>query len=180
MEDFIKKFHATIERMTNDEEYAAELMVGKVGNPITLGPRVKNAADWVDDMVAGAKAKSKRWLENSLKPKKDPKKAALAAAGKFEDKMRTALDGKHYDAGVAAYDEAAREDVIKLVGTRGFEEGVERHKPKATAKIKKLQPLVTALAATLDAMPIDTDAEREAKMIAAKRGMQEIGKQMRA
>lgn len=179
MEDFIKKFHATIERMTDDEEYAAELMIGKVGNPITLGPRVKDATTWVNDMVAGAKARSKNWLDNSLRPKKDPKKAALDAAGKYEDRMRTALDEKHYDAGVAAYDEAAREEVIKSVGARGFEEGVERHKPKALSKVKKLQPLVTALAATLDAMPVDTEAQREAKMIAAKRGMQDIGKQMR-
>jgi hypothetical protein len=38
---------------------------------------------------------------------------------------------------------------------------------------------VLALKKTIDAMPEKTDAEREAKMIAAKRGMQAIGKARR-
>lgn len=179
MEETIKRFYATLDRMSSDEEFAHEVLVQGKGNPITLGPRVKSAAEWVDDMITGAKSRSKRWLENSLKPKKDPKKAALAAAGKFEDKMRAALDGKHFDKGVAAYDETAREDVIKAVGQRGFEDGVERHRAKAVAKIAKLQPLVAAVAKTIDDMPQDTDAQREARMTAARRQMIEVGKIMK-
>ena len=179
MEDILKKFYATLERMSSDEEFAHEVLVQGKGNPITLGLRVKDPTTWVDDMISGAKARSKNWLANSLRPKKDPKKAALAAAGKFENRMREALDGKHYDKGVEGYDEAAREEVIKAVGTRGFEEGVERHKAKAVSKVKKLQPLVAALATTIDAMPQDTDAEREARMLAARRGMIEVGKMMK-
>lgn len=179
MEDILKKFHATLERMSTDEDFAHEVLVQGKGNPITLGPRVKDPTAWVDDMISGAKARSKQWLENSLRPRKDPKKAALAAAGKFEDKMRKALDDKSFDKGVAGYDEVAREEVIKAVGQTGFERGIETHKAKAVAKVKKLQPLVAALAKTIDDMPQDTDSEREARMLAARRGMIEVGKMMK-
>ena len=179
MTDFIEQFNATLARMESDEEFAHEVLVQGKGNPITLGPRVKDADEWVDDMVAGAKARSKNWLKNSLAPRKDPKKAALAAAGKYENRMREALDGKHFDKGVAAYDEGAREAVISAVGTAGFERGVETHKAKAKAKIEKMRPMVAALATTIDSMPQDSDSDREARMLAARRGMLEIGKKMR-
>jgi len=179
MEDVIKKFYATLKRIASDEEFAHEVLVQGKGNPITLGPRVKSPEEWVDDMVSGAKARSKQWLANSLRPKKDPKKAALAAAGKYEDKMRKALDGKHFDRGVEAYDESAREEVIKAVGQSGFERGIETHKAKAVVKIKKMQPLVAALAKTIDDMPQDTDGERAARMLAARSGMIEVGKIMK-
>lgn len=180
LDNFSAELDKTIKRMVTDEEFAAEVLIGKPeGNPVTLGPRVKSATDWVNDMVEGAKARASNWLKNTKNPKKDPKAAALAAKGKYDSNMRKALDEKRYEKGIAAYDESARDAVIDAVGTSGFSEGIERHRAKAVSKVTKLQPLVTALAKTLDAMPIDTDAQREAKMIAAKRGMQDIGKKMR-
>ena len=178
--DAVAMLMEQVEKLATDEEYRKAAFVGKPdGNPIALGPRVKSVTDWVEDMVDGAKARSSRWLKNSLSPKKNPKTAALAAAGKYEDKMRAALDGKHFDKGVEAYDEGAREEVIKAVGASGFSQGVERHKAKAIAKITKLQPLVTAVALANDKAPVDTDSDREAKMINNKRMMQQVGKIMK-
>ena len=179
MEDVIAQFNATLERMASDEEFAHEVLVQGRGNPITLGPRVKSATEWVEDMVSGAKARSKNWLKNSLAPKKDPKAAAKAAVGKYENNMRASLDEKRYDAGIDAIDEVAREAVIKAVGEEGFRRGVETHRAKAEAKIKKLQPLVAAVAKTIDAMPQDTESQREERMLAARRLMIEVGKKMR-
>ena len=179
MDEFIKAFYETVKRMASDEEYAAEVLVGKQGNPISLGPRVKSPKDWVDDMVSGAKARSKRWLANSKRPKKDPQKAALAATEKYKSRLREAMDEGRWEGAIAGYDEAAREAVIDAVGASGFERGVETHRAKAESKIAKMQPLVAALAETIDRMPQDTDSQREDRMIAAKRGMQEIGKVMK-
>lgn len=175
MDDVLSQFYSTVDRMANDEEYARGLLVGRQGNPISLGPRVKTAADWVNDQITGAKARSKNWLANSKRPKKDPKTAALAAAGKYDSRMRAALDEKRWDKAVEGYDEAAREKVIDAVGTSGFERGIETHKAKVESKVAKLQPLVTAVAETIDKMPQDTDAEREARMLAARKLMLEVG-----
>jgi len=179
MEDVLTQFYSTLKRLGEDEEYAREVFVGRQGNPISLGPRVKSATDWVADQVAGAKARSKRWLENSKRPKKDPKTAALAATEKYKSRLRAALDDGTWEAAIDGYDEAAREKVIDAVGTAGFERGVETHRAKAESKIAKLQPLVASVAETIDKMPQDTDAEREARMIAARRLMIEVGKIMK-
>jgi len=179
MEDILKQFYATVDRLANDEDYAKEVFVGRKGNPISLGPRVKSAANWVDDQIAGAKARSKRWLENSMKPKKDPQAAALAATEKYKSRLKEALDEGRWEGAVAGYDEGARMEVIKAVGTAGFERGLETHKAKAISKIAKLQPLVASVAETIDKMPQDTDADREARMIAARRLMLEVGKIMK-
>jgi len=179
-DNIASQLDATLARMKSDKEFAKAVLVGHPeGNPVMLGPRVKSATEWVDDMTTGATNRAASWLKNTLAPKKDPKQAAIKAAGKFKANTQAALNEDRWPKGIAAYDEAARTAVITDGGTSAFTDGVTRHKAKAVSKINKLQPLVAALATTLDGMPQDTDAQREAKMLAAKRGMQEIGKKMR-
>lgn len=147
-----------------------------VGNPITLGERVASSDKWAAKQVANAKAGANAWLENSLRPKKVPSKAALDAQDKYVDKMTTSLNEKRWQGAMGKVNEDVRLQVIQNVGASGFSQGVERHTPKVENAVKDLQPRVLALAKTLDGMPQKTDADREAKMIAAKRGMQAIGK----
>lgn len=177
--EFDALLEANLKRAQEDPEYVASLTEERQGNPITLGPRVMSADEWAEDMVAGATAKSKKWLDHSVRPRKDPKERALKAAGKYANNMRAALDGKHWDAGIAGYDEALRNETIVAVGESGYREGIIRKKGKVKAKIAKLQPMVAALADTLDKMPIDTPEQRGAKMIAARDGMLKVKEQMR-
>ena len=177
--DFHAELRANLKRAKEDPEYLASLTEETVGNPITLGPRVVSADDWVKDMTESAKAKAKKWLERSLKPKKDPKARAKAAATKWKNKMMEAIEQGFWDDGIDAYDEALRMETITDVGETGYRTGIDSHKKKANAKIKKLQPLVIALADTIDKMPIDTAEQRAAKMVAARDGMLEIKKSMR-
>lgn len=180
LDNFIDQMHAQERRLKSDPEFKEAVLVGHLsGNPVTLGPLVPSVDDWVDDMTNGAIAKADKWLKRTLAPSVDPKAATLKAAGKFKTNMQTALNEGRFEKGVAAYDESARTAVIQEGGTAAFTSGVQRKKAKAKAKIAKLQPKVAALKSTLSGMPQDTDAQREAKMIAAKRGMQQIGKDMR-
>ena len=94
--------------------------------------------------------------------------------------MRAALDDKTWDKGIDAYDEDLRMQTIAAVGESGFRAGLDAKKLKIEAKIAKLQPLVAALADTLDKMPIDTADQRAAKMSAARDGMVAHKKQRRA
>lgn len=180
LENLSEQLNANIERLESDPKFRHDVLDGHPeGNPVTLGPRVKSAAEWVDDMVQGATNRAAAWLKNTKAPKKDPKTAALAAAGKFKTNTQLALNEDRWPKGIKAYDESARDAVIDACGTSGFIAGVTNHKAKAVSKVNKMQPMVAALATTLDAMPQDTDVQREAKMIASKRGMQEIGKKLR-
>ena len=177
--DFHAALRANLKRVQEDPEYLASLTEETVGNPITLGPRVVSAEAWVEDMTTAAKAKAKKWLDRSLKPKKDPKARAKAASTKWRNKMMEAIEQGYWDDAIDAYDEALRMETIKDVGETGYRTGIDSHKKKADAKIKKLQPLVLALADTIDQMPVDTPEQRAAKMVAARDGMLEVKKQMR-
>lgn len=177
--DFNKELEKNLKRAQEDPEYVKGLSEKVVGNPITLGPRVADPVTWADDMQTAAKNKADKWLKNSLAPKKSPKERAKKAAKKYDNNMRAALDEKRWDAGIDAYDEDLRMQTIEAVGTTGFRAGLDAKKLKIEAKIKKLQPLVAALADTLDKMPVDTAEQRGAKMLAARDGMIAVKKQMR-
>ena len=178
--EFNKELEKNLKRAQEDSEYVQGLSERKVGNPITLGPRVADAETWAEDMQTAAKNKSAKWLKNSLAPKKSPKARAKLAAKKYDNNMRAALDEKRWDKGIDTYDEDLRMQTIAAVGEAGFRSGLDAKKLKIVAKIAKLQPLVAALADTLDKLPIDTSEQRAAKMIAARDGMITIKKQMRA
>ena len=179
----LEGFHALLQgnfkRVQEDPEYLASITEEHKGNPITLGPRVASAEAWADDMETAAKNKSAKWLKNALKPKKDPKDRARKAAKKYDNNMRAALDEKRWDDGIEAYDEDLRQKTIEAVGESGYRSGIEHKSAKIKAKITKLQPLVAALTATIDEMPVDTPEQRAAKMIAARDGMLAVKKEMR-
>lgn len=146
------------------------------GNPITLGPRVPAPADWAEDQVKGATGKAAKWLANSKRPKKVPSKAALDAQDKYFDRLQESITDKSWPKAMELVDEDLRLKIIENVGETGFRKGVEDHKPKVEAAVKDLQPRVVALAEAIDKMPVATDAEREARMLAARRGMIDIGR----
>ena len=108
-----------------------------------------------------------------------PSKAALAANDKRIDKLNQSIKDKKWEGAMAKVDEDERLVTIQAGGAEAFTKGLEKRVAKITRVITDLQPRVLALKKTLDAMPEKTDAEREAKMIAAKRGMQAIGKARR-
>jgi len=56
--EFNKELQKNLKRAGEDPEYIENLSTRKVGNPITLGPRVADAATWAEDMQTAAKNKA--------------------------------------------------------------------------------------------------------------------------
>jgi len=179
LNEAMERIKKRIAAYKENPELAQHASEEKMGNPITLAPRVPPAEEWVDDMTTSAKAKSGKWLRRSLKPRKNPKERALVATGKYKEKLTKALEEGRWEKGIERYDLDIRQKVIEATGEDGFKKGIDRKKIKANAKIKELQPLVLAMAEEMDKMPVDTDEQREAKMLAARRGMIEIGRKMK-
>lgn len=146
-----------------------------VGNPITLGELVPSAADWSKKLVDRAQAGASDWLANSLKPRAVPSKAALSANDKRVDKLQQSIKNKSWEGAMSRVDEDQRLVTMQALGSDVFSKGVAARQGKIEKVVGDLQPRVLALKKTLDNMPEKTDADREAKMIAAKRGMQAIG-----
>lgn len=162
----------------NDPD-SLEGMHERQGNPVTLGPRIPEAADMAKDMVQKAAAAGEKWLEKVMHPKKDPITAAKAAKGKYKNAVETALREDRYGKGLDNINEDEMYETIQAGGSAPFTSGVQRRQKKVERVMGELRPLQVALCAELDKMPIDTPEQREAKMIAAKRGMEKIGQKRR-
>ena len=148
-------------------------------NPVSVGSRVKSPEAWAAKLIANALGSGDNWMVGILNPRKNPIEAGIAAEAKYQDKLKQSMVEKRRVKGLQQVDVEAMYKTIEEGGPTVYTGGIERRRAKIEGKIGKLQPLVLALAQELDKMPQDTDSQREAKMIAAKRGMQAIGKKMR-
>lgn len=159
---------------------ALEGMHEHEGNPRTLAPRIVEVDDWAEKQETNAEAAGERWRTNMLRPKKDPIIEAIKAKTKWENKLKAAIADDSFVKGLKAVDEAAMMETLEATPASVFVDGIKRRRAKIKGKIEKLRPLLVASAETLDKMPIDTEAQREVKMIANLRAMKEIGKRMKA
>jgi len=178
LDEFMRNLGPALQQAVDHPESVPNI-TETVGNPITLAPRVASAADQVTKLVSNATNAGQLWVTNTLRPKKDPLARAKASVTKYKNAMQASLTEDRYAKGLATVDEGAMQATIQAIGASGFVNGITARTAKITNKFAKLQPLQVALANQLDAMPTDTDAQREAKMLAAKRGMQAIGKQLK-
>jgi hypothetical protein len=145
------------------------------GNPIQLGPRLPDPATQAARAVEGARNAAQKWHDNTLAPKRSPKAAALAAAPKWANAVTQAVQRGAYAAGVSGINEDLMVETIRAVGPAGYSAGVAARQGKIQAAFAKLAPLMAAHVATIDRMPTDTDAAREAKVVANLRGMKAVG-----
>jgi len=178
IEDMAVAIAATMQVMEEDEEFRHELEEGHTsGNPMVLGPRLPSATEWTDLQIKGARDNAAKWLERTTKPKKNFKEEALKATSRarYKNSMERVLANDLWAGGMALVDESETIATIQAGGAGVYTSGVERRKAKIRRRVEELRGARLALCSTIDAMPVGTDSEREAKMIANKRGLQAIG-----
>ena len=148
-------------------------------DPIVLGPRVIEPDKITRKLVDRASGAAADWFDRVQHPKKHPIKEGIAAEGKYTDKMKTVI-AEHRRA--KALEKVTDEDYLSGIaeaGANAFSSGIERKRGKVLRRFSVLQPLYELLAKAIDTMPVDTEAQREAKMRAARRGMILVGKARR-
>ena len=178
IEDMALAIEATLQVMDEDPDFRRELEEGHTsGNPMVLGPRLPSSDEWTDLQIAGARNNAAKWLERTTKPKKNFKEEALRATSRarFRSSMENVLAKDLWAGGMALVDESETIATIQAGGAGVYTSGVERRKAKIRRRVEELRGSRLALCSTIDAMPVGTDSEREAKMIANKRGLQAIG-----
>jgi len=149
------------------------------GNPVEVGPRVLEPEEWAAKQMERATAAAAEWLKRVTRPRKNPIQAAIAAAGKRRDKLEESLRLGKWEKAMEKVDPEIMYAVIEAVGETGFKRGIENRKAKIEARIKELQPLVLEVARTIDEMPEVTEADREKRLLAARKLMIELGKKRR-
>lgn len=144
------------------------------GNPVTK--KVKAPDRWAKQMVDNAEKAGDDWLDGVKNPSRDPIKAAIAAKDKWEDRLATAIKEDKWAKNLAKSSHAEIVEVAEKVGTGAYTGGVKARETKIERVVKELHPLVQAASDTIQAMSNKTDADREKRLIAARKLMIEVGK----
>lgn len=179
LDEFTARFRARLKKHLEDNPPEQKGLKEITGNPVAVGSRVLDAEDWAAKQIERAKAAGNTWAKAVVKPRRDPVEAALKAAAKRKDRLEQSIRDGKWEKAMARVDKDAMYDTIEKVGASGFSKGIEVREAKIKSRVKELQPMVEGLAEAIDDMPDGTDSEREARLLAARRGMIEIGKKRR-
>ena len=175
LDGFQKAFRAVLNDQEKHPEKYEFLTKETFGNPVSLGPRVISAAEWAAKQTSRAVAAADTWLANVQRPRKNPVEAALAADGKRKDRLAAAEKAGKWGKAMSKVNVDEMYTTIRNVGSGAYSSGISARSGKISRVYGELQPMVAALAGSIDAMPQATDSDREKRLLAARRGMIEIG-----
>lgn len=178
IEEALARARALGDQLVKDPELARSANISQVGNPITVQV-VPSAEEMASDLITNARNAASKWERKIQTPRASFKEAGLAAKGKHKQKTMEALQEDRYAKGMQRVNEDEAIQTALAVGGTGYAAGISAREAKIRRVFGELQPRFTALARSIRAMKQDTDADREARLLAARRGMIDIGKARR-
>lgn len=141
-------------------------------NPAVVS-RILDPATWVKKQIDTMTSVGRdHYLTGVRNPRKNPITAGIAAQPKYEAKMKDAAVLARRKTGL---EKTNMDEWVQMAETRGADNlvsGVTSRQYKIERAVGKLQPMLKAHLATIDAMNDVTSSDREAKMIANKRGLE--------
>ena len=170
--DPVAFFHALAEMYQSGQDPKAMGIIPS--NPVTK--KVKSPDRWAKQQVENAVAASKDWLDGVKNPSRNPIEAALDKKDKWVDRLTTAIKDDKWAKNLKKVSPSDIVAVAEKLGTRVYEDGVQARTDKINKRVGELQPLVQAVSDTIQAMPDKTDADREKRLISARKLMLEVGK----
>jgi hypothetical protein len=144
------------------------------GNPVTK--KVPTGAKMAEKLVKRASAAADDWVQGVKNPSRDPIEAALAAKDKFVDRLTTAIKEGRWEGGLKKVTHADIVKVVDKLGAGVFSSGLEARSDKITKTFNELQPLFQSVSDTIQSMSDKTDADREKRLLTARKLMIEVGK----
>ena len=144
------------------------------GNPVTK--KVKDPTRWAKQQIEGAEGAGDAWLDGVKNPSRDPIEAAIAAEKKYVDRLTQSIKDGKWAKNLAKSSHSEIVEVAEKVGTGAYTGGVRARETKINRVVRELHPLVQAASDAIQAMPDGTDAEREKRLLTARKLMIEVGK----
>ncbi len=134
--------------------------------------RVISPTEWVERQISTLKAVGeKNYKAGILSPKADPIARGIETEEKWAVEMKKAIDSGARKAGLAKTDMAEWAKYSLEIGASKLVPGVEKRKAKVERFVQAYQPALVSHLASIDALPEDTDSEREEKMLENVRGL---------
>jgi hypothetical protein len=143
-------------------------------NPVTK--KVKSPDRWAKQQIENAVSAAGDWLDGVKNPSRNPIEAALDKKDKWVDRLTTAIKDGKWEKNLKKVSHSEIVAVAEKLGTGVYSSGVSAREDKIKKRVGELQPLVQAVSDTIQAMPDKTDADREKRLISARKLMIEVGK----
>lgn len=125
------------------------------------------AAKW----ATRTSAASQDYVDGVTSTDKDPIQLAINAIPRMRDQVIKAIDSGKVAAGLRRVGKQGWIAAVQAKGAANFSSGVQAAEGKVAAAFAPLLAFESNLQRQVQAMPANTDAEREAKMLAWVRGM---------
>jgi hypothetical protein len=142
------------------------------GNP---GELKVDETTWKTDWKEGVEATGERWKRRTAGTKKDIVALAIKAEPKYKQKMEDVIKNESRAKALGRTNTAAVLAAVEATSASEFVTGATKRAGKFGTKISAQYPLRVYAKTKMDAMPEGTDAQREKKMIAARRTNIAIG-----
>jgi hypothetical protein len=151
------------------------LLIGLLAHTIFAA----DAGRMLDKYLRRTAAAQQDYVEGMQNPRRDPVQAALAAAGKWGQRMQEAIQAGSYAAGVRNQDRPAALQAAIGDGGAAYAAGIAKREGKISTAFQQLAPRLNAISQNIQAMPQDTPQQREQRMVRNLQLMRELGKQLR-
>jgi len=137
--------------------------------------RVISPEEWKKRQLDTLKAVGRtNYLAGIASPKADPIERGKATEGKFADAMRKVIEEERRKKGLEKVTMADWYKYAHDIGADKLVDGVVKREAKVASFITAWQPLLTEHLAKIDALPEETDAERETRMLENLRGLKAL------
>ena len=143
------------------------------GNPVTR--KVKSADRWAKQQIENAEAAGDDWLDGVVNPSRDPIASAIAAKDKWQDRLEKAIKDGKWEKNLAKSSHAEIVEIAKELGTGVYTNAFGARKKKIRRVVGELQPLVQSVSDTIQGMSDKTDADREKRLLTARKLMIAVG-----
>jgi len=143
-------------------------------NPVTK--KVKSPDRWAKQQIENAVAAASDWLDGVKNPARNPIEAALDKKDKWIDRLTAAIKDDKWAKNLKKVSPGEIIEVAEKVGTSAYATGITARESKIKKRVAELQPLVQAVSDAIQAMPDKTDADREKRLLTARKLMIEVGK----
>lgn len=146
---------------------------------VTIQNPGPNAASMVEKYARKTAAAAQDWVAGIQAPKASFKDAAIKAKGKWASRTQEAIQNDKFAKGMMAVNEQEAIATATADGGAAYTAGIQKRMPKVERAFVRLAPMLGAVSQSIRAMPQDTDAQREQRLLQARKQMIEVGRRFR-
>jgi hypothetical protein len=164
------------ERLVADPEFYAALHGREIAPGITINNPGPDPSRTAEKLIRRAQGAASDYVAGMQAPRREPVQAAIRAKGKWANRVQEAINNNSYERGVRNQNYSEAVQIATSDGGSAYTQGVAKRAAKIQRVHADLMPRLGAVSQAIQAMPQDTDAQREQRLLAARRAMIAVGK----